>query len=534
MFINPLEILGISNVTEAKGINNESVKKLKRKLFADIDLSDDGVYDYYGLKITKGSCEKVIDELNNDNYKEFYLYLASNNPLTEFLVTGKGSIFINFKLDSIFKCPEFISFISPYFSPKFDQALLLAFQDVDTEKIKAILNTTILISPSDINTAFKSTSIDIQNKISAIDKITQNIKNKASDYNEDNIVNIVSIVKKFYFPVEALNCLPQYFQSQILNVANAINYLSNSIWDSFYTTQVPQDLTGYLLQLNIEGVNRPTFESNYKFFKKNNDERIEQAKNATVLKKWGGFLLHINNIIAKVENETTQSSDAYIFLCNLFQVSELNALPSFANEIRDQIGHSIRSLSISMWNKQNDIKNSLATISIALKINIDNDIKNRFLEDQNDLIEIEKKYKGILICHFCNKNKPDENSKISKTLYKETHRSFFPRRVEFSYVNVDIPRCKKCKEIHLNLNNKYPIFLVGGTIFGGLFGSIFDSHFIIGGLIGVGISFFIAIKYENSQLNKKNIKSTSKSSLSKHPILAKKIEEGWTFSKPTA
>ena len=72
-YINPIEILGLSNVTDKTNIDNETIKKAKRKLFADIDLSDNGLFEYYGLKITKGDCEKVIDELSNEDFKEFFL-----------------------------------------------------------------------------------------------------------------------------------------------------------------------------------------------------------------------------------------------------------------------------------------------------------------------------------------------------------------------------------------------------------------------------------------------------------------------------
>ncbi|MBK6989022.1 MAG: hypothetical protein IPH33_12805 [Bacteroidetes bacterium] len=199
--------------------------------------------------------------------KEFYLYLATNKKLNCFLVNGNNDVFINFKQDSIFKLPEFIKFISPYFAPKFDKVLLNAFDNEEVEQTKSILKTSFLISQDDINIAYKSVSNNIQNKISEIDEITKDIENEESIYDEDNIENVVNLVKE-YFPTNTLNCLPQYFQSQILKVAKSINYLSNSIWDAFDTTQVPNDLTGYLLTLNISGLDRPTFEKNFNIISK--------------------------------------------------------------------------------------------------------------------------------------------------------------------------------------------------------------------------------------------------------------------------
>ena len=75
MYVNPIEILGLSNATDTTSIDNEIVKKAKRKLFADIDLSDNGVFEYYGLQLTKGNCENAVDKLTNNDFKEFYLYL---------------------------------------------------------------------------------------------------------------------------------------------------------------------------------------------------------------------------------------------------------------------------------------------------------------------------------------------------------------------------------------------------------------------------------------------------------------------------
>ncbi|MBK9045709.1 MAG: hypothetical protein IPL74_03055 [Bacteroidetes bacterium] len=86
-FINPIEILELTN-TDIAVIDNSIVKKAKRKLFADIDLSDNGHLDYKGLSLTKTDCEKVIDELENTNALEFYSHLVSNKLLNEFLVNG--------------------------------------------------------------------------------------------------------------------------------------------------------------------------------------------------------------------------------------------------------------------------------------------------------------------------------------------------------------------------------------------------------------------------------------------------------------
>ncbi len=539
MYVNPIEILGLSNATDTTSIDNEIIKKAKRKLFADIDLSDNGVFEYYGLQLTIGNCEKAIDELTNNDYKKFYLYLANNKPLNEFLVNGNESIFKNrfFKQDSIFKLPEFVKFISPYFAPKFDKALLTAFENDNADLTKAILYTSSLIAQTDLNSALKSVSNNIQNKITEINEITEDIKNEESAYDEDDIEEVVQLVKE-HFPTKTLNCLPQYFQSQILKIANSINYLSNSIWHAFDSTQVPYKLTEYLLTLNISGLDRPTFENNFKIIKKKNDERIEQAKNAPLLKKWATVLIKVRDAIIKVEDNNTTSINAYQTIKDLIDLSELNSLPSFADEIRTQIGYAIRSLSISIWNSQNDIKSALATIELALQINVDIEAKDKFKQDQTDLFELEKKYIGVLVCHFCDKNTPDVNCSLIITLYKK---KYVGKGTEFSifHSNVSIPRCKNCEEFHSARGSQNGIGLISLVLLGAIIGLVTEgSHFIIGGLTGGVVGWIIDTISQNVKqshlLRGQGIKSTNISTLEKHPILIKLIEEGWAFSKPSA
>jgi hypothetical protein len=532
-FLNPIELLELE-YAEIASIDSSIIKKAKRKLFAEIDLSDDGHFDYKGILISKTDCEKVIDDLENSDALEFYSHLSSNKALNDFLVNGNDKIFKSFKQESIYKLPVFIRFISPYFAPKFDKAILKAFVDDDEERLRGILRTQNLINIPDLNIAFKGLSIEIQDRLQQIDTITQDIKNEESDFIEDDIDNVVGIVKEA-FPTHLLNLLPAYFQSQINKIASSINYLQLAIWNEFNSTSVPLHLLEYLLDLNIESVSKPTFQKNYEIIRKKHEERIEQERNAPLLKKWATILLTIQDHVKKVEDKSIQAVDALDNVQKLLNVSELNSLPSFADEIRTQIGYSIRSLSISSWNKQNDIKTSLSLIGLALQIYVNEEAKIKFRQDKTELEELEEKYKGLLVCHFCEKNSPEDKSGISKTIYKETSRSFIPRRVQFSYSDLTIPRCKNCKEVHSKGSEKFYLTLFVSVVLGVIMGSVVEGeHFIIGGIIGTGVGWLLGKLIEGNQVSNSGIKDASDSTLAKHPLLVDRMREGWTFSKPSA
>ena len=101
-YINPIEILGFSNIKDIKSLEIEKIKKAKRKLFAEIDLSDNNLLNYYGYQLTKGDCEKVIDELNNNDIKELiHIYIINTqgqllkNLLNDELESGEHTIHFN-------------------------------------------------------------------------------------------------------------------------------------------------------------------------------------------------------------------------------------------------------------------------------------------------------------------------------------------------------------------------------------------------------------------------------------------------------
>ncbi len=387
-YINPIEILGLSNVTDTTNIDNETIKKAKRKLFADIDLSDNGYFEYYGLKLTKGDCEKVIDELANNDLKEFYLYLASNKKLNNFIVNGNDDVFKNFKQDSIFKLPEFIKFISPYFAPKFGKAFLNAFENGDVEKTKSILKASLLISQSEINIAFKGVTNHINSEIYDVNEITKEIKNENSNFNETTINGVIKIVKES-FPNQILNCLPQYFESQILKIANSVNYLNVAIWDNFDNSQVCNDLLEHILTLNIGGLDKPTFEKNYLIVKKKYEERKAEEKFSPILKKYASFIIEIKSKIDGVKNQTIGSSIIKYWVEDKIKINEINQLDSTFNELKSQVAIHLKIISVEIWNNYSDLETSLYLITIADSINnVEASFKKIISESKSELIKI--------------------------------------------------------------------------------------------------------------------------------------------------
>jgi hypothetical protein len=83
-YINPFKLLGIT-ADNLSDVDSATINKAKRKLLAEIELSDTNAIIHSGVEFNKGDCHKAIDDLDNDNKREFHHFILQNKPLNNFL-----------------------------------------------------------------------------------------------------------------------------------------------------------------------------------------------------------------------------------------------------------------------------------------------------------------------------------------------------------------------------------------------------------------------------------------------------------------
>lgn len=390
-FVNPIELLKIQGVSGLE-INSTLIKKQKRQLIADIELSDNNSYNYYNIQLTKSDCEKAIDELEDRDKAEFYLHLSGNNELSMFLIKGDFISLKSLKSESIYSLEKFIDFVSPFFAENYNRLLSELFTGNDLSNFQLALKAPFLVSKYDVTKAYRGITQEIDSRIIFIDKITDDIKEERSSFSDGNIDNILEIINQ-KFPIQYLNSLPSFFQSSINKIAKSLNFLQLNIWNEFNTTLVPKLILEHLLKLNIESVSKPTFEKNYSIVKKKHEERLEQERNAPLLSKWAKILLDLQRKAKEVEDSQSKAQSGLTFVQNNLDIEALNSLPSFADEIRVQIAYAIRGMAISAWNEQNDLANSLQILILAKKITVNKETSEKLNKDHKDLLLIEAKRK---------------------------------------------------------------------------------------------------------------------------------------------
>ncbi len=240
IYVNPYLLLKLNNNFE--NISGIEIKKAKRKLLADIELSDKQLYNYQGVSFNKYEVIKIIDELGDIVRREFHLYIIHDKKLLNFLSKGDLNFFKNYEQRDIYTDNEFIKFISPYFAYQFDISLVNIFRKNEKDLLQILLSVVPHVTKDYYEKCYESTYKYIEQIINELSNLTKEIKSKNEYKNLKS--KIVSIIKgKIDF--NTLNLLPQYFQDINSRIVMQLNRMSVVINDNY---------TDYELALNISEI----------------------------------------------------------------------------------------------------------------------------------------------------------------------------------------------------------------------------------------------------------------------------------------
>ena len=521
-FINPIELLGLRG-HDVSAISVDLVRKAKRKVLAEIELSENNLLEFNGLSLTRSDCERVIDELENADRREFYHYLSSNLALNNFLTTGDERIFESFTIDSIYSLPAFVSFISPYAVAGFDKSLHKAFTGGQAETMRAILRTQVLIEASAIPLSYKSISIELENRTKAVQEISDAIKENR--YSEDPAVLPACILQQF--PSAAINALPVYFQGLVQKAADTINILAIYIWHQYRLPAISKVITDHILTFEAENVNQSKYKTNLELY----TDKSEALANAPQLYAWIEKQSEIEQLYKGLKNKTIETKQIAARINELINVEAINTLPLFANEVRARIAFRIREIAVNSWNLNNDIDTALVLIDKAFRINNSNEQRFDILGQKKALEKIKEDARAQNLCWFCEEQEGDATKSRDVTLFQELGRS--GGQVKYQKIIVHVPRCRDCEEIHVNIKMQLLMVRVIAVL-AALMVLVMFSGFMIALLFIVVAAYTGAELYFRNKMKQHNIKSASGASVAQHPEIQKYIGQGWSLVQPTA
>lgn len=397
-FINPLDLLSI-NVRELNGkdLGNE-VKKAKQRRASEIEFSDNGYIVFGSQEITKNDLNKYADLLSDLEKREYYLFLAENQALSQFLQSGETSIFKNFRQEAMYKDKGFVSFISPFFAESYGLAYVQALKKQDKDLLQKMNNQVSLITKEDFEKASQKTKEYLEQLTRDVKQLGEEIDNEESIYNDSNIAKLPqNILVKING--ECINLVSNYLQTQRNQLAQALRNLSVSVFNAFDNDVVAFAIINLATAIQTDGLVAKNISEAYEQLSEIHTDREQARKYQPQLDKYGAVIAKLVQLIEKAENQRIKFDIGKLLSDN--DIRELNSLPdNVFTQIRNQVALAFVSLSVAIWEHHQDLDFTYSLAQTAQKITVDAEtkgiVRNSFsqiqeLKNGRDLLE---KYKS--------------------------------------------------------------------------------------------------------------------------------------------
>lgn len=191
--------------------------------------------------------------------------------------------------------------------------------------------------------------------------------------------------------------------------------------------------------------------------------------------------------------------------------------------LADKVSNQILQCGINCFNETGDDQSYLSSYKYALSIAPNEKTKSR----AKDTIKHCEEEKEANICCCCSVSPIYKNSSYNLTIYKETKRTYFPARVEYSQGTLNLFFCKSCLAKATEKDSTSQIITWAIAIIAAIVVGIASEHIggaIIGGFFGLVLGSFIGRLFS----------ADNSSIIRNHPNTKKYLKQGYQLTQPTA
>lgn len=361
-FINPVDILNLA-ATDLTTIDDTSIKRAQKAVLAEIDLSDDGFFNYHGQQLTRADCERAIDELEQRDKLEFYHFIANHAALSKFLLNGDESFFTAFRHESIYKLPEFVRFISPYFATAYDGMLWKAWQRNDGS-FGQLIAIEPIVTPDDIETSCKTLRNALVRQVEDVLAITAEVKDTSREIDINAIIARVEIL----MDKERLNTLPPYFQEVRNKMAIAVRNLSVEINNTRINLPVAKQMHQDILLLKIDGVAKETIVKDYEVLLNIEQEQKAAKGEDPVVNQYLELIRLLSQIVEAATNPQTNVGGVKIWIDKNIDLAAISALDGKYKAIKYRVAIKLSTLGGNIWKHHRNKEAAISYIEMGERI----------------------------------------------------------------------------------------------------------------------------------------------------------------------
>lgn len=272
-YFNPISLLPDAP-SDAESLKNTDLKKLRKKLLAELSLNDDEMLEVGGNSLSKDDILKGLEDLANEEKAPHLLFLHQHEDLSEFLEEGKPDFLHNFKTDPIFDEAPFRAFIGQNYADKYNSYMGQLYDSNKIAELKEIKDAPLLADSQHESRAYHRVASRLEEsrvKLTEIKSLLDKQVNAKGPYRDKVIKQKI----KEAFSLELVNALPDYFQKQRNTLAEALRAVAIQINNDFGKALAAAEILDLAVGLETDGLIREKLKKDSETIKQNvEDEKI--------------------------------------------------------------------------------------------------------------------------------------------------------------------------------------------------------------------------------------------------------------------
>ncbi|MEO7048382.1 MAG: hypothetical protein ABI091_23995, partial [Ferruginibacter sp.] len=311
--------------------------------------------------------------------------------------------FDNYSIESIYKLPAFIDFISPFFSDQFNKKLSEYFVKWETSNVTKILCIVPLVNTASIDKCYSKVRLFLLGIIEKVNELRKEIKDDNELIDSDSFEVIYTLITGS-INVNLVNLLPhEQFQSIRNTLGGSIQQLAVTVhnieWDkdnNDLTKNLSRcfDIVEVAKEIDCTGLEEKQIRDHYFILKQHSENQraiIDLEKKKKILNKYSQLTDLIVEKIDEVDNEKTTPEAVKTWTNSAINITEINQLDKAFIETKNDIALLLKSLSVAIWNKRDDINIALFVLSKGMAIHTDEATKSKLLLAKVQFDELKSK-----------------------------------------------------------------------------------------------------------------------------------------------
>lgn len=177
-YLNPLSFLTKMNGGPVDMRDNAALSLLRKKMLAEVELSDDKLLKVDGQLFSKNDLLQFFDRLQSTQEGIYHQQIAADPVLLHFLETGgmRGRIGDH----ALYQDAAFLFFIAPYYEPLFTVAILNSLKHQEVTMLEALFSGPLLLDGTHTTTSYRHVLRYLKSLDNELKAATETLNNGAA------------------------------------------------------------------------------------------------------------------------------------------------------------------------------------------------------------------------------------------------------------------------------------------------------------------------------------------------------------------